>query len=299
MLTMTAGSCLYAVGARLIDRFGVGSGFAVVILAFWAEGLVWSGVEAWHYLSAEIVAPLDLVLGLLALGGIYAGVWWFLRLGDRRLSGRDGPPVRLPTCGTLPIELAVFLLVLPSTLQNFFYLTPWLDDLVMWLAPNTPQYLMLQLAMIVVFVPLASRWFYWRRRKELARGENRKAWYEAQATSGLFMLALVLAWYGLYRLLPKVSWLFPVTLVAVPAVAMLVDLWQEIRARWNAPAGRDLVPLQMFQDVPDAIEALRAVPPGRGAHLQGIHFRSLTYFFGPFVPLIVLGVQEQRHDRPG
>ena len=50
------------------------------------------------------------------------------------------------------------------------------------------------------------------------------------------------------------------------------------------------MPLEAHQDLPDTIEALGARAEGGHVVLQGLRYRSLSYFFGPFVPLVVLGV---------
>jgi hypothetical protein len=78
--------------------------------------------------------------------------------------------------------------------------------------------------------------------------------------------------------------------------ALLDDLIREVRCRRNTPGGADLVPAESWQDVADAVEAFRDRPV-EGACLQGLRFRTLTYFFGPYVPITRL-VPEERSVKP-
>jgi hypothetical protein len=283
ILTTAAGTCLYVAAAFLINRYGVGSGFAVVILAYMiaeAPPLFW---EIWHHLNIETIAPVEvLVLGAAAVGA-FAGIWWFLHLPDKK-PGKL--PLRLPTCGLFPLELAFLIMILPSTLSQFFDVS-WLQKITGVLVPGSKPYLLLELGLLILFVPLISSLFYWRRRKTFSQEENLREWRRARIHSAIFLMCIVGAWYAMYRLIPGAVWSFPSSVILVGACALTADLVHEIRARWNAPGGIDLVVLESHQDVADAVEAEE-----KGMVIQGLHYRSLTYFFGPFVPLNILGPQK-------
>lgn len=289
VLITTAGSCLYIAAVHLINRFGVGSGFAVVILASGLAAVPNSISGTINELGTGALVPLDVVLGIVALGVLATGVWLFLHLGDRKPSTL---PLRLPTCGLFPVELAYIFLILPSTLNNFFgwyYSDSWLQQLAYQLTPSNKLYLAMELILIAIFVPLASSLFYWRRRKEFKLDANRAAWRRARYHSAAFLVGVAGAWFLAYWFLYGAYWLLPSSLTLIVACAIIADLRKEIRARWNAPAGVDLVVLESHQDVADAVEA-----GGKGLVIQGLLYRSLTYFFGPFVPLNILGTRSGR-----
>lgn len=285
ILTTTAGTCLYVAAAFLINRYGVGSGFAVVILAYMVSEAPPLFLEIWHHLSIETIAPVEvLVLGAAAVGA-FAGIWWFLHLPDKR-PGKL--PLRLPTCGLFPLELAFLIMILPSTLSQFFDVS-WLQEISGVLVPGSKPYLLLELGLLILFVPLISSLFYWRRRKNFGQDVSRREWLRARVHSAIFLMCIVGAWYAMYRLIPGSVWSFPSSVILVGACALTADLVHEIRARWHAPGGVDLVVLESRQDVADAVEAGE-----KGLVIQGLHYRSLTYFFGPFVPLNILGTRSDR-----
>ncbi len=65
----------------------------------------------------------------------------------------------------------------------------------------------------------------------------------------------------------------------------------EIRGWRSAPEGR-LALLAQHQDPADALEhiaRLRQEDPAGHYLLTGLRYRSLSYFFGPMVPLRILG----------
>ena len=285
ILATTAGTCLYVAAALLINRFGVGSGFAVVILAYMISEAPPLLVEIWHHMNIETIAPIHVTVLAAAGVGAFAGTWWFLHLPDKRPKKL---PLRLPTCGLFPLELAFLIMILPSTLSQFFDLS-WLNKVVGVLAPGSKPYLLLELVLLIVFVPLISSLFYWRRRKTFAGEESRREWRLARIHSAVFLMCIVGAWYARYRLIPGAAWSFPSSVILVGACALCADLVHEIRARWHAPGGVDLVVLESHQDVADAVDA----GAKNGMVIQGLHYRSLTYFFGPFVPLNILGEEKR------
>jgi hypothetical protein len=295
-LVFAAGSSLFLLAAHLINRFGLGSGFAVVILIEILSMLPGFVSDHCLALSRGLIEPIYWAVMVVALIGLFAGVRWFLL---RRDPVTAALPLRLPTCGTLPLELAVGLTMLMSTAAM------WIDwqflrDFYEKLAPGTRFYLNTELILVALFVPLASAMFYWRHRKRFAQDSTRAAWRRARFLSGLFLFCVVGAWYALYRVVPEGVWLVPNSLLVLGATAIGIDLWQEIRARWRAPGGADLALVKSHQDLTDALEATAA--RGKGAFLQGQHVRTLAYFFGPFVPLAILdapGIEQGKDGEHG
>jgi len=286
MLVSAAGTCLYVVAAQLINRFGVGSGFAVVILTFMLSEVPPLLFLIWHYLADGALSPLAVLVLCAAAAGAFAGVWWFLHLPDKH-PGKL--PLRLPTCGLFPLELAFLIMIAPVTLNQYFEFE-WFERLAGLFTPGNKAYLLLEVGLMVVFVPLVSSMFYWRRRKAFAAGENRAEWRRARIHSAVFLACVIGAWYLLYHPIRVAVVVFPSSLALVGSCAIISDLAAEIRARWHAAGGGDLVVLETHQDVADAIEARVE----KGVVIQGLYYRSLTYFFGPFVPLKILGPETER-----
>ena len=107
------------------------------------------------------------------------------------------------------------------------------------------------------------------------------------AASAIFLVGLVLVdalgsrWF---RTSPEI---WPGALLLLGVWALGGDWWQELRMRRRAS---DWVPVAQFQDVSDALRARRDLMQKRSPEavvLTGLRYRSLTYFFGPFIPLIL------------
>jgi membrane protein required for beta-lactamase induction len=152
--------------------------------------------------------------------------------------------------------------------------------------------------------------FYWRWKKYLAEPDCRPHWHRAWLVSGLFLVTVLFCQrfvegqlFGFYLVPVKV-------LSIVIAVAIGLDLYHELVARRAAAReGHRLVPFEVHQDMADALEAadrLSAAQPmvveestyrrvdyekasSVPILVQGLHFRSLFYFFAPFTPLIIMG----------
>lgn len=75
-------------------------------------------------------------------------------------------------------------------------------------------------------------------------------------------------------------------------LALAADWWTELSARWHTAGGADLKTVEVHQDLSDALAAAKLYglsSPDRPVVICGLRFRSLTYFFGPQVPLVLLG----------
>lgn len=276
----TAGLTLLARG---LDRHGLGPGLAALLLL---DVAVAGGAALWRLGQGALlgdVSPAGVVVGLGAPALFAAAIAWVV--GRRPRWARD-LPVGLPVTGMLPLEVALLVLMVPGSLATLMgfseAIPPWLD-------PIRPASL-LPVGLVVLGVsPLAATLFHWRRRAWW-RGPERRAWLGLMVVSAALLIAVVLANLLAIRLLPWLTALGALTLVAGTALAL--DLWDEITV-WRRAAGSAPRLFRNDQDLADALEALealrRADPAGHYV-LCGRRFRSLTYFFGPWVPLRLLGV---------
>jgi len=280
-LVLTAGACVWALGAWLVDRFGLGRGFAVVLLVDLLSGLPWGVWGAQRAVRQELLAPLALAALVAALGGL---LWAFGRLWRQGERLGAGLPARLPTCGTLPLEVALVLALAPSVLATFFE-GDWLTRFSQLVAPGSGTYLASIAGLVALLAVPASAWFHWRHRRAWRQGAQRRAWLRARAWSSAFLVGLALCDLAVQRGLGLAAELFwPGALGLLVVWALGADWWEELRAlaRAGAPG---LQPVAMFQDVTDALRARAAA--GADAVLTGLRYRSLAFFFAPFAPLIL------------
>jgi preprotein translocase subunit SecD len=284
-LSVAAGSCVLLALASWVTRRGVGSGFAVLLGADLVVAALAGARDLATAVLSSMASPFQVALAVLLWGALLAMlVWLFARQGVRDLS----LPVVLPTCGSLPLEVAFAVSMLPVTLSNFTGLEALqaVSDRTM---PGTPLGWAVTIVVMAATVPLASYLFYFRRRQALMEPAARPAWLRAWLLSGAGLLGVVLATSAIARLAPSAQELGPTALTFLVAAAIAVDLAREVRARWRArAAGDDLQPIAVHQDVADALEEASRLGPERAVVVQGLCFRSLTYVFGPYVPLVVL-----------
>lgn len=288
-LAQTAGSSLFVLAAGIISLRGVGNGFAVVVLADVGASLP-SHLRAilFHFEMGQLT-PLVAVLGAaLVLAGAFA-LWRFFSHQERRPWNL---PLVAPTCGLLPLEVAWLLCMLPALLNNFLWL-PWLQAFNTRFYPGSTPFLVLEIALCLVFLPLASAMYYWRHRKGFAAQDPRE-WRRAWVFSGLLLLGMVAYGELAARYLGGPAVLLPTPLVLVGVVAVAFDLAREYRFRRRLTT--EPAALGTYQDVSDALRAARgAAAP---VLIQGLRYRSLGYFFMPYLPLVVLAPGEAGHP-PG
>ncbi|MFH1464548.1 MAG: hypothetical protein ABIO70_09180 [Pseudomonadota bacterium] len=272
---------------RWLDRHGLGPGLAALLLLD-AAG---AGVHGLARLGREVVSgaltPLGAVLTLGAVAAAVAAAAWVL---GRRPRWAPGLPAGLPVTGLLPLELALLVVMIPTSLASMtgHGQSPLLEAL----GPGRPAGLLLTAAVILLATPLAATLFHWRRRAWW-RGPERGAWLGLMAASAGLVLAVAAADFLALRSTHAVIAVAPLGAISLLAgVALALDAWDEIGIRRRA-AGAAPRLLREDQDLADALEALdtlRREDPRGHYVLCGRRFRSLTYFFGPYVPLRILGV---------
>lgn len=293
-LTQAAGTAVLALIALGISRYGVGNGFAVLLLL----GLVTEvprialGNAKWVRLGA--VSPGHLLFFGIGLAVLGVAVAWVLLRPPRW--ARGDLPLPMPACGLWPLELATPLTLLPVQLAVLIN-TPWFRRLAEVMTPGSVHTLRIELGVVLLTAPLAAWMFYWRYRPALAKPDNAMAWFRARIYSVGFVVGIAGVWYFLHNLFGNHIQSTLTVIMLVVGVAIGIDLWVEIRARRHAPGGADLVPLASYHHPVDALLDLDEQPAHAGAVIQGLRYRCLTYFFGPFVPLRVLGVPESDDER--
>jgi hypothetical protein len=276
----TAGLTLLARG---LDRHGLGPGLAALLLL----GVAVDGAQALSSLGRGLLQGAIPLFGVVAtvagLAACAAAAAW--ALGRRPRRTRD-LFAGLPVTGFFPMELALLVLMVPVGIAPIAgYHSPWVDALTL----AHPAGVLLSAAVILLATPLAATLFHWRRRAWW-QGPERRAWLMLMAASAAFLLAVLLVQHVAMRLAPSLAGLGAVSLVA--GVALALDAWEEI-SLWRRAAGSAPQLFREDQDLADSLEALdtlhRDDPRGHYV-LCGRRFRSLTYFFGPWVPLRILGV---------
>ena len=293
-ITLAAGSvcCLFA--ANFLTRFGVGNGFLALMIAGIATSLP-SRLSTLYFQTVEgSISPVGLLLIILSIGFLLFGMGWFMtHFGKARMN----LPVRLPTCGSLPLSFSVAVIMTPNSLANL--LDPAVaQGLMIYIQPGEVPTLILQLVVIGICVPVASSLFYLRRRDLLGAEEHRPEWLRSQLVSGGFLAAIAFAVFLAAKWFPSWGVIVPRSFELLMIVAIVFDFRDEVLARWRAPGGLDLIPVESHQDMADALDALEDVGEEEGAVLQGLHFRSLTYFFDPYVPLTILAANQEADDAP-
>ncbi len=281
-LTLTLGTVLFAVAARLIDRFGVGAGFGVVLAVGFVGDMLYSLSIAVEALLLGLVTVFSLLLEPVLIVGLIFGIHHFFRFGDRLTEGRA---FTLPTCGTLPLDVGLMLVMLPATLSAFLMLTP-LETLSSMLVPGSIWYTVFVIATVAAIVFPATTLFYWRKRRSFATGPDRKQWQRARLLSGAFLIAVVIV-DNLVRAHQNHLWLLPDVWTLVIFYALVADWLAEIGIHKHRDARKPSI-VGEYQDVSDALAAMnrcRESSPKESFVVTGLRFRSLSYFFAPFVPM--------------
>jgi hypothetical protein len=294
-LIAAGGASLWLLAAALIDRYGVGRGFAVVVIAqiaLEALFMLEMGLTAWRQ---EAIGSFDLILLVAIIAGAVLAFHYAFRYGDRLAGAR---PFALPTCGTAPYEAGLWPLAVGGFAVSFVYVDG-LDEALALFAPGSWLYAtVLAVSSAALAFPFSAM-FNWRRRRDLASGRAARSWFKARLLSGGFLVALAAVDYLIARWLgPGLSGIFPGLFALLIAYVLIADWWTEVRARWRAADGLELDLLETHHDVGDALEALRRLDDDAGFSevlLTGRRFRGLSYFLGPFVPMLILG---RRDDEP-
>jgi hypothetical protein len=280
---VAAGPLALALLAHVVDRYGLGNGFAILLLAGLAHRL-FDGARATDVPLAEQLA---LVLGLALTAALTAGI----------LRWRSGPArFRLPTAGLIPFQIGgqiAGILVFASLHQatGLAGVITWLQSL-----QTRPG---LQLV-ILLGAGVALSWLFSRPSRAgalaaaLDPAASRRQW-RGFAGATLLSLAYLVALVGVAGLLGVWSPLLAgAMLSAALATAAVMDALADGRA-WSRRD--DLVPVWALHQVQrvDPI-ALALTRNGIDVHARGLYWRSLLHFFGPFAPIVLHVPSAQRAE---
>jgi len=278
----------------MIDRWGVGSGYAVVLVALSASEGIRKSLSAFER-AVDVQAP---VVGVAISAVLVAGTWFLLRDHERGGHPEKTAPraLRLPASG---IDLVVFAgaaMSLPATLVHFSLLPrPALD----WLYAERWRYWAIFTALAanlcIAFTLLFNRpgyvgrvWAAYSADAQSRDGVRTRAASRVlellPRAGGLSLLAiLVLAVAPWVLRSSGIPWLFGAELVFAVAAAM--DLRAELQALRQGP----LVPVWSLHRVYELEPALRALDSeGIRAFARGAYVRSLLQIFGPYVGIDVM-----------
>lgn len=283
----------------LVERQGLGNGYAVVILGL----SVPSGVALTRQLGGDSAAEsLPLAMAVIFLLGLVALVRILARLLRGRVPGTAGgterpAALRLPTSGLAPLTFAGAVLALPTTLANR-RVHPAFEELARLLESSDVlhalAYFVVATLLTVAFSVLFHRpqrvgatWAALTAKDEASRAEV----HGRAALRAHELLPSAVAWSVL---LVSLAWLpsrlaasffavrLPEATGLLVAVAIGLDLLDEARMRLEG-AWVAVWPVHRVYEVEPALAALTAA--GIPARARGVCARALFQFFAPYFPI--------------
>jgi hypothetical protein len=287
-VTLVGGTMFLVWLVSVINRRGIGNGYAVLMVAGWLMSPNWKGF-------GEHTA-VGLALTALAIACVVAVV---VVLTRTRVAGTNGVPIPLPSSGLVPLsDLGGIALAI----KQLFALGVALPLALMRFIDSAERLIVVGVAILIVSTVLWS-WVFTRpalRRDLLVRAgyaaPDLRTWFRATALSAIGVTAIFILMFVTRHHVPELGVLGdPVTLAFITAT--LLDLIDEARDRRRSP----LVAVWPLHDPMLAAvvrDNLRAAEIPH--HLQASRLRSLLWFFGPYVPIMVLvpdeyaAVAEQR-----
>lgn len=273
-LTLAAGTYALLALGRAIERYALGGGFSVLTLIL----LVPTCVEWMTAPGTQAVWQEDTAIELALGGGLALGVLMVVMLALLRpLGGSRGVPVRLPSCGLVPLSLAITVMELPSRLAAWL---GWpVPDWLTVVAPGTAGYWVAYAALAAGLGVLLSRLFSG---PEWGHRADSRALRGATLWSLVVLLVVAAGNHATARLLG--AGLDLVLLAAVPAV--MLDLAAEWRMR-RTHGALALVWTCSHLPAASAVTAQLAAA-GIPVVIRSLHHRSLWHFFAPYFEMDVL-----------
>ena len=315
-LTLITGTFILIGIADQITRRGIGHGICVLIFAGSAGGLLdhlskLINLNDRHYLSKSPFEYLFLATGIAAL---LIAVITFMEKSNKRIRVKyaDGMesyiPLKLTTAGIVPIDWVVFIFMLPATICGFTIIKP-LQEIAALLSSSSLGlgYFIAYTVVIFLLYFLFTSFFY--RPKDMLSSLQRKAgsltvpkgkdvesYIDHALEIMVFAGATYLSFFFFFpKILTKLG--FPIFIGGVffiETVTIVLDLIEESRTRRKAGS---LTKVAEFHEVYKA-GLFRGVLEQRGIPcvLQGYYYRSLLYFFGPYIEISVLVPQDKSSE---
>ncbi len=271
LMALLGGSALLYIIAKLISRYGLGNGYAVVLLAgalsllpeFLDQARALSSANAFAFVKAFLLVALALVVSTSLIRRTFQ-----LRTGR----------ITLPLAGVAPLLIAPTILgvILISSRDGQF------EEVLL----QTESYIQSMQLISVALASILITAFALRSSSSQIRivaGSKSKGDFRSLAIAIAISLAFPL---GLYYLVISVTELGMTiislsTLVLFPAVAL--DLAGEFRARFRNP---ELVPIWQMQSLGSLMPFTEALANADiECFVRGRYLRTLLSVVGPFVPM--------------
>jgi len=313
MGSLLAGTSLLVLLATWVNRRGLGNGYALLFFGPWlvTEGEILEGLLREPLTAAEF-APILAIPVLLVFTAVACARWPARRDEHVRVrmagvepyrrgagsAGADPPPLRLPASGIAPV---LVLATVGSLLVAFSRVGLIPYGALAWYFKRDGASLVLQLvltaALVLVFgwgfqTPISRRAF-WRRVRAVSPKSRPLDEGDAEVLAALGRSILPLC---VFVGLPLFVDAGPATnSYFLPVLTMFIlDLVAEVRARIQIEG--ELVSVWPEHRV-FAADMVAAVLRSEGIPvlLRGIHYRAMTRFVHPFVPIDVM-VPESRAD---
>lgn len=283
------GSSMLVAVAALVSKKGVGNGFAVLIFAKILK-------EFFERVSEHVVAygqysgaQWEVLIGpLAALGTIVVCSFAIDRLGKFFVNGK-GMPVLVPTSGVYPLYFLSYAMASVGFIMMFSGEITWLQGAQETIGTQPLLRFFIGLFGIVILCPIYSLFFYWGHKEKFKKSERKAEWRKVNIVSVLFLCCFWVLIFVLPFVIESVGVFFQDAVYMLLAAALSLDLFKEIQARGAISDGEDLVPLESHQDVVSVIERANVIGEKQQVFIQGLHFRSMTYFFAPYVPMRIIG----------
>jgi predicted Co/Zn/Cd cation transporter (cation efflux family) len=279
-VTLVGGTMFLVWLVSVINRRGIGNGYAVLMVAGWLMSPNWKGLGEHSALVFALTA--------LAIACVVAIV---VVLTRTRVASTDGAPIPLPSSGLVPLsDLGGIALAVKQLLALGLFLPIGLLTLI-----GTAERLIVVAVVILILSTVLWSWVFTRpalRRDLLVRAgyaaPDLRTWLRATVLSTIGVTAIFILMFVTRRHVPELGVLAdPVVLAFITAT--LLDVIDEARDRRQSP----LVAVWPLHDpilaavVRDNLRAAQ-IPH----HLQASRLRSLLWFFGPYVPIMVLVPEE-------
>ncbi|HEU5059831.1 MAG TPA: hypothetical protein VFU21_25040 [Kofleriaceae bacterium] len=284
--SLTGGALLMTLLALVVSRYGLGNGFAVLLLA--GHGALAHGIG--HALAGGDASPHLILPFLAAVAATAVATSWILRHRVRGPSPASS--VRLPTAGVVPLA------VVPSLLALFALSWPEVAGRIgMWWQEGVARPgagVLVELGFLLAAGALLS-WLFSRPVARLgiatASGARSRGFLIAVAISLAYLAAIALLGRWSAGVLGHLG-------LSLAAVAFATAIVMDLVAEWRALARRDdLVPIWPLHQVQrvDLVTAALA-RNGIDVHTRGLYFRLLLHFFGPFVPVLLYVPRDQAEE---
>jgi hypothetical protein len=274
-ITLVGGTMFLVWLVSVINRRGLGNGYAVLMVAGWLMSPNWLGLGE-HSL-------LQFILAAIAIAVVVAVVIVMTRM---HVASEGGAPIPLPSSAMLPIsnlggiaiafdQLLVVGLAVPVGLAHLMY---------------SAESILAVSVMIVVGTTVLWSWLFARpslRRDLLVRAgyaePELRTWLRATLLSAVGLGLIFSVMFLTRREIPELGALARSYTIAFITMTLL-DVFEDAREH-----GRGLVAVWPIHDpmlAQVARDALRAAEIPH--YLQSARLRSLLWFFGPYVPIMVM-----------